>query len=455
MFASKQGFFSKTVLGPAGTPYWIAVFDDFVPEGLDAGTDGTDDYSIIVGTTSTGGNKGQIIKLDTNGNIVFQTQTTGAVNTLSKVIIDPSDNSHVIGSTNENGTARPYAATMDPSGNLVWEKYISNVTSGQFSDITYQTTLSDGVCNSIVGRSNSTPISQFMSFNQANGTLTDQSTYGSVQNILYSITRNPNTGQENLILVGLDTTSSTDDIVVTLLNNNYTPLAHKQVSDAATNLGRPYIWRTESSRFYVTSRYTSGTYGGQPIIMEGFNTPATTLDLSGTKYRLGGTINSNGLLLANKSLNFPIASKNYPYGAATQSNFTVWYGLMGFGGGSSQNNFYFGTPGTDQTSVDDIQTTATSAGVGDAVYIVGQTDYYGASKGYIARLPYNGSVPGTGDYGSSGEIHLRTSSYMSYTATSLTVTTPANTVSGTGFTNTTSTLTQTAGTDTYTLNIAT
>ena len=77
-----------------------------------------------------------------------------------------------------------------------------------------------------------------------------------------------------------------------------------------------------------------------------------------------------------------------------------------------QRNFYFGTAGTDSTILTTIAASNDNGYDSSARYIVGTTDYYGTTKSFIARLPIDGTIPGTGTYGASGEIHYEATSYM-------------------------------------------
>ena len=437
MFAAKQGFYT-TSLGGSQSPFWVCVFDDFVPEDIDINGTSQSQFSLLAGRTSSGGNKGCVVRLDNYGNVVYQKQLTGAVSVLNGIKTDSSGFGHVIGETDEDGiTDRPYIAVTDASGDLVWEKYISDVTSGTFNDIAIQQDSSTGdYYNIVVGRSNSTSTSQFMSFKQSDGTLANQQKYGLIQ-ILYSVTARA----DGLFLntsfnAGLETGSATDDVSIVSMDDTYSVVNQILISDSTSNLGRPSVLWT-GGQVFIATRAASGTYASKPYLL------ATGASLGSPTIKvLSGTITSSGMFLSNQYVM-----------AATQTNNTVWFGQTGpaLGSISNQRNFYFGSPGTDVTSVNGIA--KINDGTGTAgIYIIGQTDYYGASKGYVARLPQNFSIPGTGTYGTSGEIHLTTTSYMSIsTPSTISVTTPSVSPSTTGFTDTTSTLTQTAGTDTTTL----
>lgn len=439
MFAAKQGFYRLTNLGPVQSDYWIAVFDDFIPDGVAVynGAGAKGDGCLLAGTYSTGGNKGGLVKLDHYGNIVFQKQSTGAVNSLTKVISDGNQYAHVVGETDENGTSRPYTAVFDATGTLVWQKYISDVTNGIFNDIVYQDTSSNGYNNIVVGRSNSTATSQFMAFDQANGTLYDQQRWTLVTTIT-SITKDFGTASADLFHAGVDTSGTPDDIKITKMDNSYGTITQKTISSGSANLTNPYV-QFNSNRILCTARDS----GSDPYILV-FDSSLTLIN----QRNLNGNITSAGLKTMSQV-------NGTFYTTATQTNNTIWYGNFDFDGTTiyDQYNLYFGTPGTDSTSVNGIS--GSQGKTPDGIYIIGQTDYYGGTKGFVARLPYSG-IPGTGVYGASGEIHLDVSTYMSLTTSSLTVT-PVTSPSpaGTGFTNTTSTLTQATGTDTYTLNEAT
>jgi hypothetical protein len=438
MFAAKQGFYTLTNLGPVQSDYWIAVFDDFIPDGVavSPGAGAKGDGCLLAGTYSTGGNKGGLVKLDHYGTIVFQKQSTGAVNSLTKVISDGNQYAHVVGSTNENGTSRPYTAVFDATGTLVWQKYISNVTSGIFNDIIYQDTSSNGFNNMPVGRSNSTAVSQFMAFDQANGTLYDQQKWPGV-NTITSITKDFSTASANLFHAGVDTDSTPDDIKITKMDNNYGTITQKTISDGTLNLINPYV-QFNSNRILCTARDS----GSDPYALV-FDSSLSLIN----QRNLNGAITSAGLLTMSKV-------NGTFFITATLTNNTIWYGLLDYDGITitDQNNLYFGTPGTDSTSVNGVS--GSQGFTPDGIYIIGQTDYYGGTKGFVARLPYS-AIPGTGVYGASNEIHLDISTYMSLTTSSLTVTNVTSpSPSSTGFANTTSTLTQATGTDTYTLNEA-
>jgi len=449
MFAAKQGFYYKAVLGPVSSPYWVAVFDDFGPAGIDVGNNGgplgNQDFCIVVGSDhlNGGSKRGNILRLDKYGNVVYEQKLDGAVNNLNKVITDGNQFAHVIGDTNENGTARPYVANFDNTGTLVWEKYIDNVTNGDFFDISYQDTASNGFNNIVVGRSNSTSISQYMAFGTyaagTPGQLYDQERNTNTQ-FLYSIAKDLTSSSGSVFAAGVDTSSSTDDIKLIKIDNSYTPTNGVSISDGSVNLQKPSV-QWQSNRIILSTRYAAGTYAGEPNILVFDNALSSTISQS----RLGGGISTNGLLFASKQ-------NDLFYATATQTNNTVWYGIFDYDGTSilEQYNFYFGTAGSDNTTVTDI---AYSTGVSEpSVYIIGTTDYYGTQKGFVAKLPIYGAVPGSGTYGASGEIHLTTSSYMSITTSSLTVTSLSPTNASTGFSDSASTLTQSTSTNTFTLN---
>lgn len=447
MFAAKQGFYTtNTSLTPAGNPYWVCVFDDFIPDGIDIADIGSSQISLLAGTTSTGGNKGCLVKLDNNGNVLFQQQSTGAVNSLTGVKTDGNQFAHVIGSTNENGTTRPYTAVMDNTGTLIWEKYISDVTSGTFNGITYQENSTLGYHNIIVGRSNSTSSSQFMAFRQSDGTLTDQQKYGTTE-ILYDVAKDPATPSGSTFNVGLETTSGTDDVVLVSMDNTYSVVNQKLISDTV-NLQRPSInWPDGTSNLLVSTTPQSGTYVDQPYLIS-FD-PSNFIPYSTSVF--AGTVTSDGLKIS-KAAN-PSDGSSYVL-TGTQTDNTIWLGTTGPAHLAifSQINFYFGTPGTHTTSVNGITNINEAASAFAGIYIIGQTDYYGGTKGFVARLPADFSITGT--FGASSEIHIDSTGYMSpATSVTLTITTPSVSPSNTGFTNTTSALTQTAGTDTTTLTV--
>ena len=446
MFAAKMGFY-RTALGPAQSPYWVAVFDDFIPNDIAVGDIGDGkDYSILAGHSGTGAtSRGALYRFDQLGNVVYQNQMSTAGSSLNSIITNGDQKAMVVGETKETGSTRPYVAVYNSNGSLAWEKY-DNTSGLSYNKVEFQE--SPTTFNVVaVGGGGSTPGSRYMRYDYTTGAIYSQDTFATLYNIQdTSIVQNG--GYFPSYNVAIDTTQSYvayDALTVLVMDKSNTVNYRRYLGLTGATPSNPRI-------LYRAFRvHVSYTLGGYPnIIQFGSDAGSTPPGLTyvGTLAYSGQIV---GPLMYNRN------TESAFYCGATQTNGTMWTGLeqedLTNGYPTQQTNFYFGTPGTNYATMNGFATTGNGSYLNPARYIVGTTDYYGTTKGFIARLPKDGTIPGSGTYGASSEIHYTTSSYMNYRAeTTLTSGTRAGGKTTTTDTIVTSTETSSATTNTLTLN---
>lgn len=401
MFAAKMGFYYKAPVGPVASPYWVMVFDDFTVTDIavNSVTAGKD-YSMVVGSTGTGtSQRGVLLSIDDMGTIVFQEQMDIQSN-LRKVIITDDANVAVAGTTSETGSSLPYLGLYDTTGSLIWEKY--NSTSFTINGIEWQQTPTGSYNLLAVGSS-----SKQMSFDGTTGAINVQNIYGNM-GALTSVTATQNGPYSPSYSMGVDTTTLAYDTVTIIACNNtgvpylrrrlgnntgFTPSSNVRGMFRAFRLQLAAI-DASTNKPVVILCYTDPGSGSSPAVNYNSNIV------------LEGTVTGAFQYVVNNERGF--------YAGATQTNNTIWSGKIedDLASVDEQRNFYFGTAGTDNTTLTTIAASNDNGYDSSARYIVGTTDYYGTTKSFIARLPIDGTIPGTGTYGASGEIHYEATSYM-------------------------------------------
>lgn len=440
MFSAKMGFYYKAILGQPD--YWVAVFNDFTPTDIAVNSvTAGQDYSFISGYTGTAGatQRGALYKLDQKGNITFQEQMNQQ-STLRNVITDNNEVAVVGGLTYETGSSLPYIAKYNSSGVLSWEKYGSisyiiialdfqQLTSGQ------NTVLAVGTGGKQIA------------YNYDDGSISYQKSYSNIGQFNDTSTTQNGSNYPSFS-VAMDTSGSGpayDVLTVLGVNRDGNAWQRRIVGNTGLVLSNPFglyrAFRFQASAINVSTN--------KPVIIL-FNTDAGNTNPPinyNSNTILDGTVVGGLRYARNNESGF--------YTAATQTNYTIWSGSIpdDLGEPTQQTNFYFGTAGTNVTDLGSYAVSNDNGYSAPARYILGTTNYYGTTKGFIARLPKAGTIPGSGTYGASGEIHYATSSYMN-TGGSLTLTSGTKTIGATTTTDTVTTSSQTmsATTNTYTLN---
>ena len=440
MFSAKMGFLYKSTL--VQPDYWVAVFNDFTPTDIAVNSVSAGlDYSFISGYTGAVGvtQRGALYKLDQKGNITFQEQMNQESN-LTKVITDNNEVAVVSGTTNETGSQLTYIGKYNSTGALSWEKYGSIYYDIKATDFQQ---LSSGQNTVLAVGSGGKQIA----YNYDNGSISYQKSYANISQFNDTST-SQNGGFYPSFSVGMDTSgiSPAYDVLTVLgVNRDGNGWQRRIVGSSGLVLSNPFgLYR--SFRFQASAVNTSTN---KPVVIlyntdSGSTNPPITYN---SNTILGGTVTSGLRYARNNESGF--------YTAATQTNYTIWSGSIpdDLGEPTQQTNFYFGTAGTHLTELNAYAVSNDNGYSAPGRYILGTTNYYGTTKGFIARLPKAGTVPGSGTYGASGEIHYAASSYMN-TEGSLSLTSGTKTLSDTTTTDTVTTSSQTMSTTTgtYTLN---
>lgn len=444
MFSAKMGFLYKTTL--VQPDYWVAVFNDFTPTDIAVNSvSAGQDYSFISGYTGAPGvtQRGALYKLDQKGNITFQEQMNQQSN-LTNVITDDNQVAVVSGTTIETGSTLPYIGKYNSTGALSWEKYGSiyyNINALDFQQLTSgQNTIL------AVGGSAGTGAKQ-IAYNYDDGSISYQKSYANI-NQFDDTSTTQNGGYYPSFSVGIDSSSISpayEVLTVLGVNRDGNAWQRRIVGSVGLVLSNPFgLYR--AFRFQASAVNISTN---KPVVIlyntdAGNNNPPITYN---SNMILNGTVNSGLRYARNNESGF--------YTACTQTNYTIWSGSIpdDLGEPTQQTNFYFGTAGTNTTILGAYAVSNDNGYSAPARYILGTTNYYGTTKGFIARLPKAGTIPGSGTYGASGEIHYALSSYMVYDG-SLSLTSGTKTIGATTTTDTVTTSSQTMSTTTgtYTLN---
>ena len=440
MFSAKMGFLYKSIL--VQPDYWVAVFNDFTPTDIAVNSVSAGlDYSFISGYTGAVGvtQRGALYKLDQKGNITFQEQMNQQ-SLLQTVITDNNEVAVVSGTTNETGSQLTYIGKYNSTGALSWEKYGSIYYDIKATDFQQ---LSSGQNTVLAVGSGGKQIA----YNYDNGSISYQKSYANISQFNDTST-SQNGGFYPSFSVGMDTSAISpayDVLTVLGVNRDGNGWQRRIVGSSGLVLSNPFgLYR--SFRFQASAVNTSTN---KPVVIlyntdSGSTNPPITYN---SNTILGGTVTSGLRYARNNESGF--------YTAATQTNYTIWSGSIpdDLGGPTQQTNFYFGTAGTHLTELNTYAVSNDNGYSAPGRYILGTTNYYGTTKGFIARLPKAGTVPGSGTYGASGEIHYAASSYMA-TEGSLSLTSGTKTLSDTTTTDTVTTSSQTMSTTTgtYTLN---
>jgi len=436
MFAARGGFFYQ--LSSTTSNYWVNVFDDFNPAELTVINNGTEDIVYAGGSTISGTSASEIYNINQNGNVLFQKSFTSGATGTNGSVIDSSGNLYIVGLFS---SSIAYVAKFNTAGATVWQKQIATGTYYAINLVDLNGG-SDPVV--VVTGTDTTGADAYIVLYQSDGSTYAQKSF-SIYNNSNAVTSTISGFMPSFAILSVYQVGPTS-IVVSQMDDGLALFDQGNISDSSGALSNGAMgYNSAQGRVYISVKYTAGTNAGRSALTSNLIGPGGVA-LGVSEKILSGLI--TGALL------IPSNSDNVIINAARQTNNTVWIGKFASGSLASftfQRNFYFGTAGTNTTIITNVITSSTSAS-NQAIYICGTTTYYGGTKGYIARLPIDGTIPGTGTYGSSGEIKYTTSTYMTLSNSSLGFANTFDDVSDISYTISNSSLTNTTSTGAYTTN---